>query len=415
MRLLFISNVFPTPVQPSKGPFNAALVQALSSEHEVAVICPIAWTDEWQAKRSGRTVPEARRASVGGVAVHYPRFYFTPKVMREYYGWFMWRSVCRVVREQINSFKPDAVIGYWAHPDGHVAVRAARLAGVPAAVMVGGSDVLVLTQGRGRRERVLDVLRDADAIIAVSEDIKAKLADFGISAEMVHVVPRGVDSERFHPGSPVEAKARLNVTIRSPILLWVGRMVPVKGLDVLIDACAKLRSDGIAFHQYLVGDGPLRAVLEQRAVASGVSDAITFVGNVAHTDLPDWYRVADLTVLPSHSEGVPNVLRESLACGTPFVASRVGGIPEIASGTACKLVPPGDADQLASAIAEALSDAKDGSGHSPLAKQGSWAESARAVVRVLRRSKTPSRADRSTVHAPALPPPLMNIDEAGEH
>jgi glycosyltransferase involved in cell wall biosynthesis len=415
MRLLFISNVFPTPVQPSKGPFNAALVRALSYAHEVAVICPIAWTDEWQARRSGRAVPQTRRASVGGVEVHYPRFYFTPKVMREHYGWFMWRSVCGVVREQIDSFKPDAVIGYWAHPDGHVAVRAARLAGVPAAVMVGGSDVLVLTQGRGRRERVLEVLRDADAIIPVSEDIKSKLTGFGISAEKVHVVPRGVDSERFHPGSPAAAKARLHVSVRGPILLWVGRMVPVKGLDVLIDACAKLRAHGIAFHQYLVGDGPLRSALEQRAVASGVSDAITFVGNVAHSDLPDWYRVADFTVLPSHSEGVPNVLRESLACGTPFIASRVGGIPEIASGTACKLVPPGDADQLASAIAEAVSGGKDKCEHSPLTQQGSWAESARGVVGVLRRYKTASPAGCSEVRATALPPPLMDLDGAGEH
>jgi glycosyltransferase involved in cell wall biosynthesis len=81
---------------------------------------------------------------------------------------------------------------------------------------------------------------------------------------------------------------------------------------------------------------------------------VTFVGYVPHADLPDWYRAADLTVLPSRSEGIPNVLLESIACGTPFVASRVGGIPEVADPLVDRLVAPGDRDALASAIIHAL-------------------------------------------------------------
>jgi glycosyltransferase involved in cell wall biosynthesis len=81
---------------------------------------------------------------------------------------------------------------------------------------------------------------------------------------------------------------------------------------------------------------------------------VTFAGYVPHADLPDWYRAANLTVLPSRSEGVPNVLLESIACGTPFVASRVGGIPEVADPLVDRLVAPNDRDALADAIVHSL-------------------------------------------------------------
>ena len=97
----------------------------------------------------------------------------------------------------------------------------------------------------------------------------------------------------------------------------------------------------------LVGDGPQRGRLQARAAAPGLAGRVVFAGAVGHETLPLWYRAADLTVLPSLSEGVPNVLLESLACGTPFVASRVGSIPDLTLDPENDLVPPGDPVALA--------------------------------------------------------------------
>lgn len=137
------------------------------------------------------------------------------------------------------------------------------------------------------------------------------------------------------------------------MLLFVGNLVAIKGLDVLLRACELLARD-FEYSCFLIGDGPLRGNLERDVARAGLTDRVRFVGPRPHAQLPDWYRAADVFVLPSRSEGVPNVLLEAAACGTPFVASRVGGIPEIAHLGESRLVPPGDVRQLAGALREFL-------------------------------------------------------------
>jgi glycosyltransferase involved in cell wall biosynthesis len=176
-------------------------------------------------------------------------------------------------------------------------------------------------------------------------------------------------------------------------------MVPVKGLDVLLRAVRRLKDRGAAFHLYLVGDGPLRAELEAQAAALGVSGDVSFVGGVDHDRLPDWYRAADLTVLPSRSEGVPNVLRESLACGTPFVASRVGGVHELAGGDRDGLVEPEDPAALAAALERALSDA--GPARIPTSPSADLADAVAPLTRLFR-DLTAGTAGRPPVEEPDL-------------
>ena len=131
-----------------------------------------------------------------------------------------------------------------------------------------------------------------------------------------------------------------------------------------------------------MGDGPLRRELVALTEAQRLSAHVTFVGPKLHEELPDWYRAADLTVLPSRSEGLPNVLRESLACGTPFVASDVGGITEIADPIYSLLVPPEDASSLANAIIQALAQ-WGGKIRSIPPRFQSWEESANALVEIM--------------------------------
>ena len=352
MKILLVTTVFPTPLQPNKGAFNREMVRALGNSCEIQVIAPVAWPLVYRAQRAGRAWERVRRAD--GVVVRHPVYYYPPKVLRSGYGAFFRWSIRATVDELLREFQPDIVMGYWAHPDGQAAVHIASRLGVPSVVMVGGTDVLVLGHGAGRRRAIRRVLERADAIVTVSQDLRRTVREWNLSASKIHVVRRGVDAVHFKPGAREDARRRLGIDLSSRALLWVGHMVAVKGLEVLIDAC-KQAASRTSFHLYLVGDGPLSRQLQRQCARLGIADRVTFVGYVPHATLPDWYSAADLTVLPSHSEGVPNVLLESIAAGTPFVATRVGGIPEIADPALDRLVAPGDAAAMADAIVDGLS------------------------------------------------------------
>lgn len=381
MRFLFIANDFPNPWQPTKGIFNLQLVRALARHHEVRVISPIPWIDEWRSRPlSGPALDSSRCVLRDGIEVYHPRYYYPPKVLHSHYGWFYWHSIRATALQLMRSYPPDAVLAYWAHPDGQAAICTAQIAKAPAAVIVGGSDVLLITRDPSRRSCVVRTLAAADAVITVSQYLKDKTVELGIPPEKVYVWRQGVDTDLFHPGDRIEARRRLGLPAQGRVLLWVGRMVSVKAVDVLIEVAAILRSRGVAFHLYLVGDGPLRPRLQSQAAALGLAQTISFAGARLPAQLPDWYRAADLTVLSSWSEGLPNVLRESLACGTPFVATHVGGISEVADDPARQLVPPGNADALADAIERHLSlpSAPPHRFHAM-----SWEESADSLLRIL--------------------------------
>ena len=351
MKVLFISSVFPSPLRPNNGAFNAVMIRGLAAEDEVKVVAPVPWPVVYRAYRDGGSSQEVTES--GNVEVRNPTYFYTPKILRGQYGRFFEWSIAPAVKDVLRTFQPQLVMGYWSHPDGHAAVRIAQRLGVPGVVMVGGTDVLVLGKDLARQRAIRWVLDRADSVVAVSHDLKRALGHWGCNTGKIHIVRRGVDTTRFNPSPRLESRARLGIPGSGKAILWAGHMVPVKGLDVLIEACANAAAVS-DFHLYLVGDGPLRPRLEARIAELGLRDRISCVGYVAHDDLADWYRAVDVTVLPSQSEGIPNVLLESIACGTPFVASHVGGIPEIADPLIDRLVPPGDASALAHALVAAL-------------------------------------------------------------
>jgi hypothetical protein len=174
MRLLLFTNVFPTPVLSTKGTFNRQLARALAASHDVRAIVPVSWVDELRSKKA------KRRDVVDGIDVHYPRFIYPPKLAREYFDWWMYQSTRRTANSIFREWRPDAVVSYWAHPDGAVATRFARDLGVPTVIMVGGTDVNNLMQSGRRRTKILDSLKAADAVVTVSRDLKKTLVGAGL-------------------------------------------------------------------------------------------------------------------------------------------------------------------------------------------------------------------------------------------
>jgi glycosyltransferase involved in cell wall biosynthesis len=317
----------------------------------------------------------------------------------------MWQWIRRAASRTVVAFRPDAVLSYWTYPDTAVAAKVAKLAGVPCIAIVGGSDVLSIDPAApgasGRRVR--RALQSVDVIAAVSDSIRDRITALGISPQKVAVLPAAVDRKIFFPAPRQQARRRLDVPADGQILVWVGRMVAVKALDILLDAIAALMPAWPKLRLYLIGDGPLRRSLESNVAAQGLTRHVVFIGRVPHRDLPDYYRAADVTVLPSEWEGMPNTLIESHACGTPFVASAVGAIPQLANRDLDELVTPGDRAQLAAAIAKCLRRNGE-SGRTAPCSVGGWDEMAEQLSDLLdagRRSRivTAATAVRSTPQA----------------
>jgi D-inositol-3-phosphate glycosyltransferase len=207
------------------------------------------------------------------------------------------------------------------------------------------------------------IVGSADRIVAANVVERAELLrDYAARASRVATIPCGVDTDLFVPGDRAEARRRLELDDR-PVLLWVGRLAPIKGLDTLLDAVARLRAAGQDARLLIVGgdaDEPANgheAWLRQRIGVLGVGDAVRFVGPQPQGVLPLYYAAADVTVLPSYYESFGMVALEAMACGSPVIASRVGGlVTTVRDGVTGFLVPDSDVAALADRIESLLAD-----------------------------------------------------------
>ena len=221
----------------------------------------------------------------------------------------------------------------------------ARLAGVPARI---GSRREVLTGDKTRLQLAGQraAYRLAHAVVANSAAAAAQLVREGVPARKVRLIPNGVDTARFAATAPARPIRRV---------VMVANLRAEKGHDVLIDAVPQILAAHPGTEFVLAGDGPQREALAVRARSRGVADRVQFLGQ-CH-DVPAVLAGADLFVLPSRSEAMPNAVIEAMAAGLPVVASEVGGIPElITSGATGVLVPAGDASRLAGAVIELIED-----------------------------------------------------------
>jgi glycosyltransferase involved in cell wall biosynthesis len=390
MRILIVTNLFPSPIHPGRAPFNLRQFRALAERHEVRVIAPIAFTDELRAWRRGEPIG-SRRVVRDGLVVEHPRYGFTPRLMRGLYGHFYERCLRSSFRRLVAESRPDAVLACWTYPDGWATARLARSLDLPCAIKMHGSDVLTPTPQSSRAARTTEALRAADRLIAVSEHLASAAIARGADPTRITVVRNGVDRSCFCPGARAEARRELGLDGADEIILFAGNLVKVKGPDTLMRAFASVAAARPRARCVFLGEGPARAEVESIAERAALLDRVRWQGAVPPERMPTWFRAADLLVVPSRSEGIPNVLLEASACGTPWIATRVGGIPELVQGGASggRLVPPDDPASLGQAIATSLEAPQA----CPIAV-ASWEESAEQLAAALERMVALRRADR---------------------
>jgi glycosyltransferase involved in cell wall biosynthesis len=193
------------------------------------------------------------------------------------------------------------------------------------------------------------LLSAADAVVCLTEAIQQWLQERGIAEGRASVIASGVDTHSFRPRDKITLRRQLGLPPEKLILLYVGNLVPYKGVKILVDAVYLMKASHSVL--VLIGDGEERLSLEERVSRLGLSQRIRFVGAIPPDQVPLWMAAADLFVLPSFSEGRSNVLLEAMASGLPVVATDIPGNREaVSAGETGLLVPPGDPDSLAMAL-----------------------------------------------------------------
>src|SRR5437667_12785821 len=207
------------------------------------------------------------------------------------------------------------------------------------------------------------IVAAADRLVAANAiERNGLVTACGADSARVAVIPCGVDTDLFTTGDPAAARAALGLE-PGPLLLYVGRIAPIKGLETLLDAVGGLRSAGTPARLAVIGgetDEPAdghEADVRRRAAALGLGDAVSFVGAQPQELLRDWYVATDVTVLPSYYESFGMVALEAMACGSPVIASRVGGLQStVRDGVTGFLVSESDVEALADRIAALIAD-----------------------------------------------------------
>lgn len=378
MKVVCVTNLFPDRSRPEFAPFNRQQFVHLAERHELHVVSPVPWPHRLNLALAGKA-PAPPDSCAGRLRAYYPTYFYTPKMLRARYGSFYLLSIRSVFERIAKRLQPDVVYATWAYPDCYAAVRAAAPFGIPVVSRLHGSDINDYLQFPDRKRLILDAMRRSAAIVSVSKDLKRTLSAEGIDGGKIHVVYNGVDRDVFHPMERDEARRRLGLSDGAEIVLFAGNLKPVKRVDLLIGALARLGREGLELH--VLGAGPERSRLERLAAELEISPRVRFHGTVPHQSLGLWFNACNVFCLPSRNEGTPNVLLESLACGTPVVASDTGGIPEILSEGSGLRFPPESADGLVETLREGLSRRWDrGRIVSPA---GSWEQNAAAVGEVL--------------------------------
>jgi teichuronic acid biosynthesis glycosyltransferase TuaC len=254
-----------------------------------------------------------------------------------------------------------------------------------------GSDILLYPhRSRGVLRKTEQALRMNDHIIAVSHLLMKKSQQV-VAGVVGSTIYNGFDPSRFYPIDTKAARKKLGQSPEEKVVLFVGNLKSVKGLQVLLKAFCRVVKQVPKARLILVGDGPLRSLLKRQARELDLEEKVTFVGRRPHDEIPLWLNSSDVVVLPSLSEGFGGVVLEAMGCGKPVVATDVAGASEIVQHRKTGyLVKPKDVDGLAQYLTILLKDESgliEDMGERAYVVSGNytWKQNAAQVIEVYRR------------------------------
>ena len=359
MKILEVCQEFPNRYYPQLGTFIKQSIDSIANQKvNVTVVSPKPIVIPFSAfpYHNFSKLPQIEHTEK--YDLHYPRYlYIIPKkyfypLTGISYAYFISRYAIKNIKP-----KPDLLHAHFSYPDGFGMIGLAKKWKVPFVISALGTlERKVAYEGSYTSRQIFEAMNCADKVLSVSEDLKNHIVNLGISEDKVSVVPNGVDIEKFKPAGKEYARNMLNLPQDKKIVMFVGALKKIKGVDYLIEAAKSFLDTNISL--YMVGrDDGMKKSLEKKAHELKIGNYIKFTGPLNHEDIPLWLSASDILVLPSLSEGRPNVILEAFACEVPVVATNVGGVPELMiNGETGYLVPAKNPMELSEKVNKLLVD-----------------------------------------------------------
>ncbi len=321
--------------------------------------------------------------------VDFPPTYF---YFRDF--WVKWETKKVLSFIQENNIKFNLIHAHNTWRSGTTAIELKKIFKVPVVLTEHTSNVLVDRWVNKHDVQYAETWNACDAIIRVNSKDTYIFEQANVPRDRIYTIPNGFKNNLFFPSDTEISRVKLGLPRNKKILLSVGHLLPTKGYAYMIESLKQIVDEREDFHYFIVGSGKLRRDLEKQVSASRLQNFITFVGVKPHYEIPLWMNACDIFVLPSINEANPTVMFEALACGKPFIGTRVGGVPEIiVSDEYGLLAEPANPEQLAQKIAVALEKNWNRDKIRAYGEKFTWENIAMEILKVYRASGLGSNID----------------------
>lgn len=376
LKIVSLSSVYPNPKEPIRGVFVRARLQAMAEAADIKVFAPVALLDYGNSETTlfgSRGVPRERWD--GAIEVFHPRWVYPP-------GGLWLNAPCLAVQmlspllRLRKAFPFELIDAHFGFPEGIAACLLASACGCPFTVTLRGNETM-----HGEKPVVRRWLRWSLRRAALVITVSCRLADFaaslGVRREKIAVVPNGVDASIFYPRDRAQYRQKHGISPSAKVILSTGYLVERKGHHHVVAALKALKDHGITAELLVAGaagrEGRYEQEIKRLVSTLGLEQRVRFLGQVAPGVLAEIMAAVDVLCLCSTREGWPNVVHEALACGTPVIATDVGGVRKlIPSQSYGHVIPINDQVALEDALYDTCQVTWDHAAIAAWAQQRSW-------------------------------------------
>ena len=378
MKILSFSYCFPNSDNPNWGIFVFHRISALARLETLKVYSPVPWFPFLAGKQAGDI-----RENWNGLDVFRPKFFYTPKILKNQDARFYAKGIKHYVADLCKDWRPDILDAHFVWPDGVGVSRIARKLGIPYVITLRGK-LYECMKIASQKQQCADALKNAAAVISVSGRLADEAIQLGVDKDRIFIIPNGVDKDTFQIRNKKACRRELGLPLNKKLLVTVAHLGHRKGHHEVIQALARLPEDVFLILVGGAAQGGTPDSIMAAAEKSGVGKRVMLAGPQSYDRVARYFSAADASVLASYREGCPNAVLESLACGTPVVATDVGAVQDILPvPDAGRIVPPQEVEPLKNALVEVIGQKWDPGAVQEKSAVRSWDQVAEKVQTVI--------------------------------